>query len=178
MALKFLACTIRSFNPSFANLILDHWYEYEAGESRTSVLVRQMDKLERMDQAVIYEERSGEDLSEFMAVRADIDLPELKPWLEILLQNYENLKSRKNANIVVVFVSGITYYVRNHDEAELSQEGLVSARELSALELRENSVSTTYPSVICCEMKRSLRRPHTETSFQRASKNRCLSRLN
>lgn len=178
MALKFLACTIRSFNPSFANLILDHWYEYEAGESRTSVLVRQMDKLECMDQAVIYEERSGEDLSEFMALRADIDLPELKPWLEILLQNYENLKSRKNANIVVGFVSGITYYVRNHDEAEFSQEGLVSARELSALELRGNSVSTTYLSVICCEMKRSLRRPHTETSFQRASKNRCLSRLN
>ena len=56
MALKFLACTIRPLNPNFADLILELWYEFEAGETRTSQLVRQIDKLECIDQAIIYEE--------------------------------------------------------------------------------------------------------------------------
>lgn len=111
MALKYLACTIRPSNPRFADLILEHWYEYEAGETRTSLLVRQMDKLEYMDQAIIYEERSGLDLGEFMALKGQITLPELKPWLEIRLQDYEDLKSRRNADIIVVFVSGMTGYI-------------------------------------------------------------------
>ena len=178
MALKFLACTIRSFNPHFADLMLDHWYEYNAGESRTSHLVRQLDKLECMDQALIYEERSGEDLSEFMASESEVTLPELKPWLDILLQKYEDLKLRKTADIVVVFVCGVTCYIIYHNEAEFSQEGLVSARERSALELRRNSVSAIYLSVICYETKRSLQRPHTRTSFRKASKSRCFSHLN
>jgi HD domain len=115
MALKFLACTIRSFNPAFADLILDHWLEYEAGETRTSLLVRQMDKLVCMDQAVIYEERSGLDLGEFMALKEQITLPELKPWLEIVLQKHENLGLRKSADIVVIFVSGMTgYFLSQH----------------------------------------------------------------
>ena len=107
MALKFLACTVHASNPQFADSILEHWYEYEAGETRAAVLVRQMDKLECMDQAIIYEERSGLDLGEFMALKEQITLPELKPWLEIRLRDYKGLKLRKKANIVVVFVSGI-----------------------------------------------------------------------
>ena len=86
--------------------MLGLWYEYEAGETRAAVLARQMDKLECMDQAVIYEERSGLDLGEFMVLKEEITLPELKPWLEIRLRDYEGLKLRKKANIVVVFVSG------------------------------------------------------------------------
>ena len=107
MALKFLACTVRAANPQFADSILEQWYEYEAGESQAAVLVRQMDKLECMDQAIIYEERSGLDLGEFMALKEQITLPELKPWLEIRLRDYGGLKLRKRAKIVVVFVSGI-----------------------------------------------------------------------
>ena len=80
MALKFLACTIRSSNPSFADLILELWHEFEAGETRTSQLVRQTDKLECIDQAMIYEERSGLYLGDFMALEEQITLPELQPW--------------------------------------------------------------------------------------------------
>ena len=112
MALKFLACTVCSSNPQFADSILEHWYEYEAGETRAAVLVRQMDKLECMDQAIIYEERSGLDLGEYMALKEQITLPELKLWLEIRLRDYEGLKLRKKANTVVVFVSGIDFLGR------------------------------------------------------------------
>ena len=65
-----------------------------------------MDKLEYMGQAIIYEERSGLDLGEFMAFREQITLPELKPWLETRLRDYEGLKLQNKANILVVFVSG------------------------------------------------------------------------
>jgi 5'-deoxynucleotidase YfbR-like HD superfamily hydrolase len=107
MALKFLACTVRPSNSRFADLILELWYEYEAGESRVSQLVRQIDKLECIDQAIIYEERSGLDLGEFMALKIHITLPELMPWLQIRLEDYERLKSRKKEEILVVFVSGM-----------------------------------------------------------------------
>ena len=106
MALKFLACTIRPSNPRFADLILDLWYEFEAGETRTSQLVRQIDKLECIDQAIIYEERSGLNLDAFMVLKEQITLSELQPWLKTRLQDYENLKSRKKAEVTVVFVIG------------------------------------------------------------------------
>lgn len=118
MALKFLACTIRPSNPGFADSLLENWYEYEAGETQASLLVRQMDKLECIDQAILYEERSGLGLGEFMALKEQITLPELKPWLQMRLQDYENLKARKNANIVVVFVSGKIGHVLLSVEAD------------------------------------------------------------
>lgn len=65
-----------------------------------------MGKLEFMDQAILYEERSGLGSIDFMALNEQITLPELKPWLQMRLQDYDNLKARKNANIVVVFISG------------------------------------------------------------------------
>lgn len=65
-----------------------------------------MGKLEFMDQAILYEERSGLGSIDFMALNEQITLPELKPRLQMRLQDYDNLKARKNANIVVVFISG------------------------------------------------------------------------
>lgn len=59
-----------------------------------------------MDQAIIYEERSGLDLSEFMTLKEQVTLAELKHCLEHRLQDYEDLKARRNADVVVVFVSG------------------------------------------------------------------------
>ena len=59
-----------------------------------------------MDQAIIYEERSGLDLAAFMNLKKQVTLSRLQPWLEIRLQDYEGLKIRKKASIVVVFVSG------------------------------------------------------------------------
>lgn len=108
MALKFLACTIRATNPEFADQILELWHEYDEGKTRTAILVKQIDKLECMHQAVIYEERTGKDMSGFMKLQVKVTLPELKPLLDTCLQRYEELKERRQADIIVVFVSGMT----------------------------------------------------------------------
>ena len=65
-----------------------------------------MDKLERIQQATSYETTTGIDLSELTTLEERFKLPELEPWVERLLQEYQKLKTRKNMNIVVVFVSG------------------------------------------------------------------------
>ena len=42
-----------------------------------------------------------------MALRKHVTLPELQPWLNTCLQDYEELKLRKEADITVVFVSSM-----------------------------------------------------------------------
>jgi hypothetical protein len=43
-----------------------------------------------------------------MALKEQVTLPELQPWLKIRLQEYDDLMLRKKAEIVVVFVFGMT----------------------------------------------------------------------
>jgi len=107
MALEFLACSIRPTNPKFANQLLELWGEYEEGKTRAALLAKQMDKLECIQQAIIYEERTGKDMSDFMLLKEKVTLLELKPLLDTCLQKYDELKQRKQTDIVVVFVSGI-----------------------------------------------------------------------
>jgi hypothetical protein len=106
MALKFLACTLRASNPDFADSILDLWHEYEDGKTDTAILVRQLDKLECIHQAVVYEERSGVDLGEFMELKEKVTLPGWQPLLNDCLHKHEEIKMRKEKNPVVIFVSG------------------------------------------------------------------------
>lgn len=108
MAFKFLACTLRSSHPAFANSMTDLWYEYEEGKSDAAVLVRQIDKLECMHQAVIYEERDGIDMSEFMKLKEAVTLTELQPLLDACLQKHEEVAARKEVGLFVIFVSGMT----------------------------------------------------------------------
>jgi 5'-deoxynucleotidase YfbR-like HD superfamily hydrolase len=107
MAFKFLACTLRSSHSAFADSMIDLWYEYEEGKTDVAVLVRQIDKLECMHQAVIYEERDGIDMSEFMELRKAVTLKELKPLLDACLQKHEEVVARKEAGLFVIFVSGM-----------------------------------------------------------------------
>jgi 5'-deoxynucleotidase YfbR-like HD superfamily hydrolase len=111
MALKFLVYIIRSTNPEFAGRVLELWYEYEKGETRAAILVKQMDKLECMHQAVIYEERTGIDMSDFMQLKEKVTLPELQPLLETCFLKHNELKLRRQFDIVVVFVSGMACLV-------------------------------------------------------------------
>lgn len=55
IGLEFLAYTIRRSDPGFSDSLLETWYEYEAGETRASLLVREMNHLECMDQPILYE---------------------------------------------------------------------------------------------------------------------------
>lgn len=82
------------------------WNEYEQATSQVAQLVHQIDKLECIDQAILYEERSGKDMSEFMKLRDVITLPELQDWLQDRLMDYESLKLRNVSNAKFVFISG------------------------------------------------------------------------
>jgi len=106
MALKFLACTIRSSNSDFADSILDLWREYEEGKSEAAILVREIDKLECIHQADVYEQRSGADLSEFMELKEKVTLPGWQPLLNDCLYKHEETRMRKANNPIVIFVSG------------------------------------------------------------------------
>ena len=106
-----MACTIRSSNPEFAGLILELWYEFEEGKTAAAQLVQQIDALECLHQAVVYAERTGNDLSEFMSQKEEVTLPELKPLLDACLERYEELKLRKESDILVIFVSGMAHQI-------------------------------------------------------------------
>ncbi|KZM26469.1 ATP binding [Ascochyta rabiei] len=105
MALKFLACTIRPWNSSFADLVLVLWYEYEKGESQAAELVRNVDKLECIHQAVVYERRNGTDLGEFMGLKEKVTLPVWQPLLDDCISKHEELTGTGNS-FFVIFVSG------------------------------------------------------------------------
>lgn len=116
MAFKFLACTLRSSYPAFASSMLDLWYEYEKGESPAAILVRQVDKLECMHQAVIYEERDGINLEEFMLLSEKVTLPQLGPLRDACLQKHKELTDGPYNNVQIIFVSGrhLTVYSDGH----------------------------------------------------------------
>lgn len=58
------------------------WSEYENASTPEAVLVKQIDKLEMVIQAFIYEQRQEIDLSEFYeSVRTKITNPVLRSWL-------------------------------------------------------------------------------------------------
>ncbi len=49
ITLKFLACAIRFFNSHFVDLLLNQWNKYKIDKTWTSLLVRQLNKLESID---------------------------------------------------------------------------------------------------------------------------------
>ncbi|CAG5138837.1 uncharacterized protein ALTATR162_LOCUS449 [Alternaria atra] len=122
MALKFLACTLRSSNPDFADLLLELWHEYEDGKTETAILVRQLDKLECIHQAVVYEQRNGRDLGEFMELKEKVTLPGWQQLLNDCLHKHEEIQSRKAKSPVVIFVSGGPGVGKGTQSALLAEE--------------------------------------------------------
>jgi 5'-deoxynucleotidase YfbR-like HD superfamily hydrolase len=109
MAMKFLACAARSSSPDQAEMLLALWDEYEEGRSKPAQLVKQIDKLECLQQAVLYQQRYQIPLHEFMDLKDKVTLPELKPLLKVCLQKYDEVRIRQQNDLVVVFVSGKSY---------------------------------------------------------------------
>jgi 5'-deoxynucleotidase YfbR-like HD superfamily hydrolase len=101
MAFKYLKITICRTNPAFADLMMDLWYEYEEGKTRAAHLVREIDKLECIQQAVIYEERTGKDMSDFMKLKVKVTQPELQQLLDTTLEKYGELQQVKQAEAPV-----------------------------------------------------------------------------
>lgn len=164
LAVKFLACTVRQSKPHFAGSLWDLWHEYDVGNTKAAQLVKQMDQLEAMHQALIYEERSGLDLGEFMKLKDQVSLPELQPWLKTLLTDYETLRSRKSTDFTIIFVSGM---FRSNSikiqKADASQEDPVSVKEHNALSSRRSSISTISLWVISYETKQNRKTRRTKT---------------
>ncbi|KIW36725.1 hypothetical protein, variant 2 [Exophiala oligosperma] len=109
LALAYLACLIRPVNPSFADEIEELWSEFEAGDSKAAQLVRSVDALECMHQAVVYEERSQlvKDLGEFMELETKVSAPELRDWVKCLQQERDTLWSSKvTQDLTFLFVLG------------------------------------------------------------------------
>ncbi|KAL2391862.1 hypothetical protein ABEF93_000586 [Exophiala dermatitidis] len=109
LALAYLACLIRPVNPSFADEIEELWSEFEAGDSKAAQLVRSVDALECMHQAVVYEERSQlvKDLGEFMELETKVTAPELRDWVKCLKQERDSLWSSKvTQDLTFLFVLG------------------------------------------------------------------------
>jgi UMP-CMP kinase len=89
-----------------ADTMIDLWYEYEKGETQAARLVKQVDKLECIHQAVVYETQNDVALDEFMTLKDKVTLPELKPLLETCLDRRGEIVMRKKSDIVVIFVIG------------------------------------------------------------------------
>ncbi|KAF2028940.1 cytidylate kinase [Setomelanomma holmii] len=107
MAMKYLACTLHDSSTNLREMLVDVWHEYEAGQSQAAQLVKQVDKLECIQQAIVYRQKhSIPRLDEFMELQAKITLPELQPLLQVCLKRYEVVKMSQQDDMVIVFVSG------------------------------------------------------------------------
>lgn len=86
------------------------WCEFEEGKSEAARLVRATDALECMVQAVEYEKRSRRrvDLEEFMDLESRVTVPQLGDWVGHLKQERNALWSRGEADILIIFVLGMT----------------------------------------------------------------------
>lgn len=108
LGLKYLSCLAKPANSEFADEITNLWFEFEEGTSKAARLVRAMDVMECMDQAVIYEKRlhHAANLEEFMELESRVTAPELKDWMSNLKREREAVWSRAKSETPVLFVLG------------------------------------------------------------------------
>jgi hypothetical protein len=107
MAIKFLACTVRSSNPSFADTIVSRWHEYEDGKTPAAILVRQLDKLECIQQAVLYSRRDGIIVDDFMELKEKVTLPALQPLLNECLRKHESVVRNEDRDFFIFVIGEI-----------------------------------------------------------------------
>ncbi|KAG9779724.1 hypothetical protein KCU88_g3969, partial [Aureobasidium melanogenum] len=145
LALAYLACLIRPVNPSFADEIEELWSEFEAGDSKTAQLVRSVDALECMHQAVVYEERSQlvKDLGEFMELETKVSASELRDWAKCLKQERDTLwSSNVTQDLTFLFILGGPGVGKGTQCARITQD--TSSVHISVGDLlREETKSTS-----------------------------------
>jgi hypothetical protein len=124
------ACNLlKSYNPSAAQSIRSAWHEYEAGETPEARFVKEMDKLECMEQATAYESETHglKDLQEFQGLSSKVHSIEGARWSRAIQEQREKDILRRKQRYPVIFVTG-------------------------------NSASTTSPLVLVFNLFRQLRR--------------------
>ncbi|KAJ0167421.1 Uridylate kinase, partial [Colletotrichum tanaceti] len=95
-------------NPSWATKLPEIWLEYESGETRVARLVRQVDKLECLHQAYMYQKRQKGNfrLGEFKYLRERMTDPWLLDQANRILADWEALDASQTASTGLVFVIG------------------------------------------------------------------------
>jgi 5'-deoxynucleotidase YfbR-like HD superfamily hydrolase len=108
LAMDFLASEATDVNSSFARDLKQIWLEFESGKTDASHVARDLDKLECVSQAVVYEKRSRlkKNLDDFLPLLTDIRTPILKQWAEHLRHERAALWSRESPQILVIFIIG------------------------------------------------------------------------
>lgn len=95
-SIQYLSSLIEPYNKTFAKNIVELWLDYEEIRSIEARYVKDIDKLEMIQQAWEYEQKYGlkYDLSEFYTARPSIVTPEISELAdEIIRQRNQYLKS-------------------------------------------------------------------------------------
>ncbi|KAF4895138.1 Uridylate kinase [Colletotrichum fructicola] len=108
LGLQYLSCLLKTSNPSWAIKLPEIWLEYESGETRVARLVRQVDKLECLHQAYMYQKRQkgNSRLAEFKYLRERMTDPWLLDQANRILADWEALDASQTASTGLVFVIG------------------------------------------------------------------------
>lgn len=86
------------------------WREYEENETKVAQFVNQVDKLECIQQAAIYDKRTHGKISrlnEFRALRAKITEPWLSELADQTLAEWDAAKARRESTAPMIFLIGI-----------------------------------------------------------------------
>jgi hypothetical protein len=130
----FLSCLVHATNPTFSSSIMDLWSEFESGETKEAILVRDFDTFECLVQALEYERSQGvKSLQEFLPEADRIETPEIKVWVKHQLLEREVFWARKADSVLVIFVLGMAYKPPDRTRpTDLLQEALESGKAHSA----------------------------------------------
>jgi len=88
---------LKPISEAVANEFMELWAEYEAGETKEAVFVKDVDRFELLCQTIEYEKHynAQKDLSEFLHVRTGIKNDFVKKWTaDALLEREAYWKSR------------------------------------------------------------------------------------
>lgn len=108
MAFEYLAILARPVSPHFAEEMVELWQEYAKGDTEAAILVRSIDKLECLDQALVYEQRMNKPklLQDFVPLESKIQHPGAAKWCENYRQEREDFWSSNETGLTAIFVIG------------------------------------------------------------------------
>lgn len=88
-----------TLDKEMGELVLGLWREYEEGTSAEAQVVKDLDKYEMLIQAWEYENKYGEDLSEFFESTALIRHPKIKEWAIDLMASRRKIPKTGEENL-------------------------------------------------------------------------------
>lgn len=108
LAVDYLSCLLESSNSAAATEIKSLFEEFEEGKTPEAKFVNEIDTFECLVQAVDYEQRAPKDhrLHEFVYLESRVKSLDLCRWTRLLAQEREAIPSKRNLDIIIIFVLG------------------------------------------------------------------------